>query len=78
MFQQILGIAVIVIQLKHLGVHENFPEIENESIFGTLTELYKNMGHELSSQYTGSLAIKQSITDKRNIMNKITYTNIGI
>ena len=70
-FQQILGIAVLVIQLRYIGINENFPENENESIFGVLTELYIKMGHELASQYTGSLAIKQAITDHRNLMDKV-------
>ena len=70
-FQQILGIAVIVIQLNKIGVNEKFPENENENIYGVLTELYRKMGHELSSQYSGSLALKQTITDNRNIMKKI-------
>ena len=70
-FQQILGIAVIVIQLNKIGVNEKFPENENENIYGVLTELYRKMGHELSSQYSGSLALKQTITDHRNIMNKM-------
>ena len=70
-FQQILGIAVLVIQFRYIGVNENFPENENENIYGVLTELYIKMGHELASQYTGSLAIKQAITDHRNLMDKM-------
>ena len=70
-FQQILGIAVLVIQLRYLGVNEKFPENEKESIYGVLIEIYVKMGHELSSQYTGSLAIKQGITHNKNIMDKM-------
>ena len=29
------------------------------------------MGHELSNQYTGTFALKQSITDNRNILDKV-------
>ena len=70
-FQQILGIAVMVLQLKHLGFNEKFPENKNENIYGVLTELYIKMGHELSNQYTGSLALKQTITDERNFIDKM-------
>ena len=70
-FQQILGIAVLVIQLRYIGVNENFPENENENIYGVLTELYIKMGHELANQYTGSWAIKQAITDHRNLIDKM-------
>lgn len=70
-FQQILGIAVLVIQLRYIGINENFPENENVSIYGVLTELYIKMGHELANQYTGSLAIKQAITDHRNLYDKV-------
>ena len=71
-FQQILGIAVLVIQFKHLGVNENFPENKNDNIYGILAELYIKMGHELSNQYTGSLALKQTITDdNRNLYEKM-------
>ena len=70
-FQQILGIAVLVIQFRYIGVNENFPENENENIYGVLTELYIKMGHELASQYTGTLAIKQAITDHRNLIDKM-------
>ena len=69
-FQQIIGIAVLVIQLRHIGVDATFPENENEDIYGVLSDLYKKMGHELSVQYAGSLALKQSIKDHRNIANK--------
>ena len=31
-FQQILGIAVLVLQFKHLGVNENFPDNKNDNI----------------------------------------------
>ena len=71
-FQQILGIAVLVLQFKHLGVNENFPENKNDNIYGILAELYIKMGHELSNQYTGSLALKQTITDdNRNLYEKM-------
>ena len=70
-FQQILGIAVMVIQLRHMGINEQFPENENEGIYGVLKELYIKLGHELANQYTGSLALKQTITDHRNIIDKM-------
>ena len=70
-FQQILGIAVLIIQLRLIGINESFPENENESIYGLLTEMYRKMGHELSNQYTGTFALKQSITDNRNILDKV-------
>lgn len=73
-FQQILGIAVLVIQLRYLGVNEKFPENEKENIYGVLIEIYVKMGHELSNQYTGSLAIKQGITHNKNIMDKMIDT----
>ena len=69
-FQQIIGIAVMVIQLGYFGINENFPENENENIYGVLTELYIKMGHELSNQYTGSSALKQTITDHRSLIDK--------
>ena len=70
-FQQILGISVLVLQLQYIGIKEKFPENENENIYGVLTELYIKMGHELSNQYAGSLAIKQAITENKNIMDKL-------
>ena len=70
-FQQILGIAVLIIQLRLIGINESFPENENETIYGLLTKIYRKMGHELSNQYTGTFALKQSITDNRNIFDKV-------
>jgi hypothetical protein len=69
-FQQVIGTAVMVNQLRSMGVNAKEPNNE-EHMFGILTELYKKMGHELSSQYAGSLAHKQTIKDNRTMMNKI-------
>jgi hypothetical protein len=69
--QQILGIAVLVIQLRLIGLNETFPEDDSEDIYGILTDMYKNMGHELSNQYTGTSALKQSINESVNISDKI-------
>ena len=77
-FQQILGIAVLIIQLRLIGVNETFPENENETIYGILTGMYKKMGHDLSNQYTGTISLKQSITDHRNIFDKIVDTGYEI
>ena len=74
-FQQILGIAVLIIQLRLMGIKETFPENENETIYGSLNKMYKEMGHDLSIQYTGTLAIKQTITENRNLLNK--FIDIG-
>ena len=54
-----------------MGVNATEPNNENDEMFGILTEIYKKMGHELSSQYAGSLAHKQTIKDNRSVMNKI-------
>ena len=77
-FQQILGIAVLIIQLRLIGVNETFPENENETIYGILTGIYIKMGHELSNQYTGTISLKQSITDHRNIFDKVIDTGYEI
>ena len=77
-FQQILGIAVLIIQLRLIGVNETFPEDENETIYGILTGMYKKMGHDLSNQYTGTISLKQSITDHRNIFDKVFDTGYEI
>ncbi len=61
-YQKIIGLAVLVLQLRKMGVNANFPENEEE-IYGVLGEIYKRMGHELSKQYAGSLAHKQNIKD---------------
>ena len=69
-YQQVIGIAALVIQLCQMGANATFPEREDEDIYGVLTEIYKRMGHELSNQYAGSLAHKQRIKDTRNAVNK--------
>ena len=69
-YQQVIGIAALVIQLRQMGANAMFPEREDEDIYGVLTDIYKRMGHELSSQYVGSLAHKQRIKDTRNAVNK--------
>ena len=69
--QQILGIAILVIQLKLIGLNETFPESDSDDIYGTLTSMYKSMGHELSNQYTGTSALKQSINESANLSDKI-------
>ena len=76
-FQQIVGISVLIIQLRLLGIDENFPENE-KNVYGVLTELYKKMNHEISNQYTGTISLKQNITDKRNLFNKIYETTYEI
>ena len=53
-----------------MGVNATEPQNEDDDMFGVLTELYKKMGHEISTQYAGSLAHKQTIKDNRNAMNK--------
>jgi hypothetical protein len=40
-------------------------------MYGVLLDLYKKMGHELSTQYAGSLAHKQTIKDNRGFFTKI-------
>ena len=69
-YQQVIGIAALVIQLRQMGANATFPEREDEDIYGVLTDIYKRMGHELSNQYVGSLAHKQRIKDTRNAVNK--------
>ena len=69
-FQQVIGTAVMVSQLRSMGIDVNEPDNEEYEIFRYLTELYKKMGHSLSTQYAGSLAHKQTIKDNRNKMNK--------
>jgi hypothetical protein len=69
-FQQVIGTAVMVNQLKMMGVTAKEPENEDDEMYGVLTELYKRMGHEISSQYAGSLAHKQTIKDNRSAVNK--------
>ena len=70
-YQQVIGLAVLVIQLRQMGVKAEFPEKENEEIYGVITDTYIRMGHELSTQYSGSLAHKQFIKDNRNSINKL-------
>lgn len=70
-FQQIIGFSVFKIQLRKLGVMANFPEKETEEISNVLTDMYKRMGHELSMQYAGSLAHKQSIKEKGSQLEKL-------
>lgn len=69
-YQQVIGLAVLVIQLRQMGVDAEFPEKENEEIYGVITDSYIRMGHELSTQYAGSLAHKQFIKDNRSSINK--------
>ena len=70
-YQQIIGTAVVIIQLRFFGVDSKEPENENDEIYGVLTEIYKNMGNVLSNQYAGSEAHKQTIKDDRSKVNKI-------
>ena len=70
-YQQVIGTAVMVIQLRILGVEAFEPDNEYEEIYGILTEIYKQMGNELSSQYAGSLAHKQTIKDNRSKVTKL-------
>ena len=60
-YQQILGSAVLVLQLRKMGVNASFQENLDKQIYGILCEIYKRMGNVLSEQYTGSLAHKQNI-----------------
>lgn len=69
-FQQVIGTAVMVSQLRLMGMDVKEPSGEDDVIFGALTELYKKMGHTISSQYAGSLAHKQTIKDNRTKINK--------
>ena len=46
-YQQIIGIAALVNQLRKIGVNAEFPKNENYSIYGVLIEIYIKMGHEL-------------------------------
>jgi hypothetical protein len=70
-FQQVIGTAVMVNQLRNFGISAKEPNNEDDEMFGILTELYRHMGHEISTQYAGSLAHKQTIKDKRSGMDKI-------
>ena len=70
-YQQIIGTAVVVIQLRFFGVDSKEPENENDEIYGVLTEIYKNMGNVLSNQYAGSEAHKQTIKDDRGKITKL-------
>jgi hypothetical protein len=70
-YQQIIGTAVMMIQLRMMGVQALPPQNETEEIYGVLTELYKEMGNVLSCQYAGSLAHKQTIEDKRAGVTKM-------
>jgi hypothetical protein len=70
-FQQVIGTAVMVNQLRNIGIDAKEPDNEEDEMFGVLTELYKRMGHEISTQYAGSLAHKQTIKDNRNTVNKM-------
>ena len=45
---------------------------DTEDIYGVLTDMYKNMGHEISLQYAGSSAHKQNINkENKNVMVKV-------
>ena len=48
-YQQIIGTAVVIIQLRFFGVYSKEPENENEEIYGILTDIYKNMGNVLQN-----------------------------
>lgn len=69
-FQQVIGTAVMVSQLRSMGLDVKEPNNEDDEIFGALTELYKKMGNIISNQYAGSLAHKQTIKDTRTKINK--------
>lgn len=69
-FQQVIGTAVMVSQLRLMGLDIKEPNNEDDEIFGALTELYKKMGHAISLQYAGSSAHKQTIKDNRTKINK--------
>ena len=77
-FQQIVGMSVLVAQLRFIGIDENFPENEKQNIYGVLNSLYVSMGHELANQYTGTISLKQTITDHRNFLDKIVDTTYEI
>ena len=64
-YQQIIGSAVMIIQLRFFKIKSFEPESEYDNIYGILTELYKKMGNVLSNQYGGSLAHKQNIKDEK-------------
>ena len=66
-YQQIIGTAVMIIQLRFCKIKSVEPENEYDNIYGILTQLYKQMGNELSYQYGGSLAHKQTIKDEKKI-----------
>ena len=70
-YQQVIGLAVLVIQLRQMGINAEFPENENEGIYGVITDIYIKMGHELSTQYAGSLAHRQFIKDNRSSITKL-------
>ena len=69
-FQQVIGTAVMVSQLRSMGLDVKEPNNEDDEIFGALTELYKKMGNIISNQYAGSMAHKQTIKDTRTKINK--------
>lgn len=71
-FQQFIGTAVMFNQLKMMGIELIVPDTNSENeMFGVLTEIYKRMGHILSSQYAGSEAHKQSIQETRSKITKL-------
>ena len=70
-YQQIIGTAVMMIQLRMMGVQALPPQNETEEIYGVLTEIYKEMGNVLSCQYAGSQAHKQTIEDKGTKVTKL-------
>lgn len=71
-FQQFIGTAVLFNQLKLMGIDLIVPDTNSENeMFGVLTEIYKRMGHILSSQYAGSEAHKQSIQETRSKITKL-------
>ena len=72
-YQQIIGTAVMMIQLRMMGVQAFLPENETDEIYGVLTELYKEMGNVLSCQYAGSQAHKQTIKDTRTKVTKMFH-----
>ena len=70
-FQKMLGMAVLVIQLKLIGINETLPEQIVDGIYAILAKMYINMGDNLAQQYTGTSAIKQTITDNTNLSDKV-------
>ena len=77
-FQKMLGMAVLVVQLRLIGIKEILPEKIVDGIYDILAKMYTNMGDNLSQQYTGTSAIKQTITENTNLSDKICDTLVEV